>query len=143
MSISMADQATKLRYSLFFLRVSVLLVMVMWTVDKFVNPEHAARILDKFYAISGVGTQIVIAMAVAELLLLVMFFLGIKKVFSYGLVLVLHGASTLSSFSQYLTPFEGSHLLFFAAWPMLAACVALFLLRDDDTLLQIQPSRDL
>jgi hypothetical protein len=117
--------------------------MVMWTVDKFVNPEHAARIFDKFYAISGVGTQVVIAMAVAELILLGMFFLGIKKVFSYGLVLALHGASTLSSFGQYLTPFEGSHLLFFAAWPMLAACVALFLLRDDDTLLQIPPSRNL
>lgn len=29
---------------------------------------------------------------------------------------------------------EGPNLLFFAAWPMLAACLALFLLRDEDTL---------
>ena len=33
---------------------------------------------------------------------------------------------------MYLEPFD--HLLFFAAWPMLAACFALYLLRDDDTL---------
>lgn len=133
----MNDSGTKLRFSLLFMRASVLLVMLMWTVDKFVNPSHAAKILDKFYAISGVGTQIVVAMAIAELILLAMFFLGIKKTFSYGLVLALHGASTLSSFGQYFTPFEGNHLLFFAAWPMLAACVMLFLFRDEDRLLQV------
>lgn len=133
----MTDLHSKLRYSLLFLRASVLLVMLMWTVDKFVNPEHAARILDKFYAISGVGTAIVIAMAIVEMILLTMFFFGIKKTFSYGVVLVLHGASTLSSFSQYFSPFEGANLLFFAAWPMLAACLTLFLFRDEDRLLQV------
>jgi putative oxidoreductase len=111
--------------------------MVMWTVDKFVNPAHAANIFDKFYAISGLGHQIVIAIAVAEMALLLMFFLGIKKTVSYGLVLCLHGASTLSSFNQYLSPFEGAHLLFFAAWPMLAACITLFLFKDEDTLFQV------
>lgn len=137
----MQDNNPKLQYSLLMLRASVLLVMVMWTVDKFVNPEHAARILDKFYAISGVGTVVVIGMAIAEMILLVMFFFGIKKTATYGLVLALHGASTLSSFGQYFTPFEGNHLLFFAAWPMFAACITLFLLREEDTLLQPQPAR--
>lgn len=42
-------------------------------------------------------------------------------------VLLLHGISTLSSYRQYLDPFN--NLLFFAAWPMLAACFALYLLR--------------
>ncbi len=46
----------------------------------------------------------------------------------------MHAVSTLSSFRQYLAPFKGPNLLFFAAWPMLAACIALFLLRDLDTL---------
>jgi len=45
----------------------------------------------------------------------------------------MHTVSTLSSYAQYLDPFN--NLLFFAAWPMLAACVALFLLRGHDTLL--------
>lgn len=35
---------------------------------------------------------------------------------------------------QYLHPFEGVNLLLFAAWPMLAACLALYALRDADTL---------
>jgi len=49
-------------------------------------------------------------------------------------VLLLHGVSTLSSFHQYRFPFENkTNLLFFAAWPMLAACFTLYYLRDLDT----------
>lgn len=47
-------------------------------------------------------------------------------------MLLLHAVSTFSSFPQYLDPFK--NLLFFAAWPMLAACIALYLLRDLDTM---------
>ena len=47
----------------------------------------------------------------------------------------MHAGSTFSSWQQYLDPFN--HLLFFTAWPMLAACVALYVLRDQDTLLSI------
>jgi hypothetical protein len=34
---------------------------------------------------------------------------------------------------QYLNPWEPNNLLFFAAWPMLAACFSLYLLRELDT----------
>jgi hypothetical protein len=137
MKLSMT-RANKFLYSLFFLRASVFLVMIMWTVDKFVNPSHAAKIFENFYAISGLGEAAIFAIAAAEIILLLLFLCGIQKKYSYGLVLTLHGASTLSSFGQYLTPFEGGHLLFFAAWPMLAACLMLFLFRDEDTLLQVK-----
>ncbi len=55
--------------------------------------------------------------------------LGIAKRWTYGLVLVMHAISTLASFRMYL---GFDNLLFFAAWPMLAACFALYLLRDHD-----------
>lgn len=42
------------------------------------------------------------------------------------------------SYRQHLAPF--GHLLFFAAWPMLAACFALYALRDLDTLWVFQRS---
>ena len=58
--------------------------------------------------------------------------IGAWKSVTYGAVLLLHAVSTLSSYQQYLHPFEGANLLFFAAWPMLAARAALFLLRDVD-----------
>ena len=70
----------------------------------------------------------------ALLALLTAFVAGFARRWSYGLVLLLHAVSTLSSWRQYLHPFEGASILFFAAWPMLAACLALYALRDSDTL---------
>lgn len=129
------------RWSLLGLRVTVFLVMVVWTIDKVVRPEHAARVFEGFYGLAGIGAGLMTGIAALEALLLVGFVLGIARTWTYGAVLVLHAVSTLSSFRQYLAPFEGANLLFFAAWPMLAACVALFLLREHDTLLAVKAHR--
>jgi len=117
--------------ALLALRAGVFLVMLMWTLDKFVNVSHAARVFEGFYDIAGLGQGVMAAIGIAELLLILAFVAGYQKRISYGGVLLLHGISTLSSYRQYLDPFN--NLLFFAAWPMLAACFALYLLRDLDT----------
>jgi len=119
---------------LLLLRISVFVVMLTWTIDKFVRPEHAISIFEHFYFIKGVGAAVVYGLAIAELLLLVAFLAGFARRFTYGLVLLLHGATTFASYAQYLHPFEKGNILFFAAWPMLAACFALYYLRDLDTL---------
>ncbi|HAT1844397.1 hypothetical protein [Legionella pneumophila] len=125
----------RLPFSLLLLRLSVFLVMFMWTIDKLIRPEHAATVYENFYFISGLGGVLMYGIATIELIIIVVgFLLGIQKRLTYGLVLLLHGISTLSSFKQYLAPFTGPNLLFFAAWPMLAACFALYYLRDSDTL---------
>ena len=131
----MTEHEKKLQLSLLFLRVTVFLVMFMWTIDKFVNPGHAAKVYESFYYIAGLESVVMYAIGAAEMVLLLLFLAGYKKTLTYGAVLILHAVSTLSSFNQYLAPFEGPNLLFFAAWPMLAACLTLFLLRDQDRML--------
>ena len=116
------------------LRLGIFILFAAWTVDKFVRPEHAAQIAEKFYLMKGWGHGAVFAIAAAESALLLAFVLGLGKRLTYGAVLVPHGISTLSAFRQYAAPFQGPNLLFFAAWPALAACLALYLLRDLDTL---------
>lgn len=128
------DTTRRLRASLLILRLSVALVMLIWTIDKFVQPQHGAGVLAHFYGIAGLGNAPIYVIAVAELILIALFALGLFKTWTYGLVLILHAASTLVAYHQYFHAFEGVNLLFFAAWPMLGACVALFLLRDEDTL---------
>ena len=122
----------KLQWSLLFLRLTVFLVMFMWTIDKFINPEHAGKVYEKFYHIAGLEPVAMYAIGAIEIILLLTFLVGYKKKYTYGVVLILHAVSTFSSFKQYLAPFEGPNLLFFAALPMLAACFTLFLLRDHD-----------
>ena len=126
----MTAQNNKLQLSLLLLRLSVFLVMFMQTIDKFINPEHAAKVFASFYNISGLEVVVKFAIGVIELIILLLFLVGYKKKYTYGALLALHAVSTLFSFKQYLEPFDGPNLLFFAAWPMLAACFLLFLLRD-------------
>ncbi|WP_218353595.1 hypothetical protein [Alteromonas lipotrueiana] len=122
---------SRLSWSLLALRLTVFLVLLVWTLDKFVNPAHGIRIFESFYAIKGVGEMAIYALGSLQIVLILAFVAGVAKRWTYGLVFILHGASTLSSFPQYLDAFN--NLLFFAAWPMWGACFALYLLRDADT----------
>ena len=128
----MSSPTRNLQISLLALRVSVALVLLVWAVDKLVRPEHSSDVFAGFYGVAGVGDGIVIALGVAQLLLVLAFLAGIARTWTYGAVLLMHAATTLVSWRQYLAPYEGPNILFFAAWPMLAACLALFLLRDQD-----------
>ncbi len=130
----MAD-TKNLKLSLLLLRYGVFIVFAMWTLDKFVNPEHAAVVFKVFYKIDGLSAVAAYAVGGLQAALVIAFALGIAKKWSYGAILLLHAVSTFSSYARYLDPW--SNLLFFAAWPMLAATAALFLLRDEDTLFTI------
>jgi len=129
------EKKSELKSVLLFMRITVFAVMLVWTLDKFIRPEHAASVYENFYFIGGLGFWVIYVIGAVELIVIVGFLLGSMKRFTYGMVLILHAISTLSSFEQYLNPYEGPNILFFAAWPMLAACVALYVLRDEDTLL--------
>lgn len=82
--------------------------------------------------------RFLVVLGAVELVIIVGFLVGWKKRLTYGGVLVLHAISTLSSYQTCLSPFEGPNILFFAAWPMRAACIALYLLRERDTLLSMR-----
>lgn len=90
--------------ALLLLRLSVFLVMFMWTLDKFLKPGHSAQVYTHFYGISGLGNGVFYTIGAAELLLLLAFLVGYQKQFTYGAVLVLHAISTLAAFRQYLAP---------------------------------------
>lgn len=127
----------RLSLSLLFLRLGVFVVMIMWTIDKFVNPEHAAAVFAKFYLIDGLSHFAAYGVGAIQLALVVGFVVGAYKRWTYGALLVLHAISTFSSWQMYLDPWGPRNLLFFAAWPMLAAIGALYLLRDEDKLLSV------
>lgn len=117
--------------ALLLLRLGVFIVILMWTLDKFVNPAHSAGVFENFYGLSGWGPTVFMIIGALELVLLIGFVIGFQKRITYGLVFLIHAVSTISTWKQYLDPFN--NLLFFAAIPMLAACWALYSLRDMDT----------
>ncbi|MDL0432788.1 hypothetical protein QPM17_16720 [Marinobacter sp. TBZ242] len=122
----------QLPLALLLLRLGIFVVFLFWTLDKLVQPEHAAKVFGAFYGLGGLGETVFYIMGITQLALILLFVAGLLKTWTYGAILIFHGVSTLSAFAKYLQPFD--NLMFFAAWPMLAACAALFLLRDYDTL---------
>lgn len=114
-------------------RISIFIAMIIWVIDKFAQPDHTAAVFETFYGISGIGTSVSYLLGAAQLAIMIGFILGFQKTITYGLVLLMHTASTLVSFPKYIAPFESANILFYASWPMLAACFALYYLRDLDT----------
>lgn len=131
-------ELTRVSVSLFLLRVGAFIGLLMWTLDKFINPGHAAAVFSKFYFIDGLSSGLAYLIGTLQLVIIVAFLLGVKKRLSYGLVLAMHLVSTIASYERYLDPWTSPHLLFFAAWPMLASIVALYLMREKDTLLTVR-----
>ena len=41
---------------LLLLRLGVFIVMFIWTLDKFLKPEHASQVFAAFYGLSALGT---------------------------------------------------------------------------------------
>lgn len=121
------------------MRLSVFVVLLVWTLDKLFNPAHGSRVIDSFFGIAGVGEPLVVMLGGLEMVLILIFVTGSFKRLSYGAVLVIHGISTLVTLPvMFEDPF--GNLLFFAALPMLASCFALYRLRDEDTLMTLGSS---
>ncbi len=131
----------RLAPALLALRLGVGLVFFMWTLDKFVNPDHAIRVFQHFYMIPFLTENGSYVVGAVQALLVGSFIAGFLRTWSYGLVFLLHAGSTLTPMANYFSPWEGANLLFFAAWPMLAAAFTLWWLRDYDVLLNLDARR--
>jgi hypothetical protein len=123
---------------LLLLRLGVFLVMAVWVLDKFVNPGHAAQVFEHFYFIKGLSAGAAYVLGVLQGIVVLGFVIGFRKRITYALVLLMHLMSTLSSWAVYLDPWAIPNILFWAAWPMLAAAFALYYLRDHDSLLTVE-----
>ncbi len=96
--------AATLRYSLAGLRGTVFLVMLMWTIDKFLNPDHTAAVFGAFYGLQGLGSAVLYTVGTLQALLIIAFLLGIAKRWSTLAVLLMHTASTLTPMARYFDP---------------------------------------
>ena len=135
------NASRNLAISLMLLRLGIGVVFLMWTIDKFINPGHAASVFERFYMIKGLTSTLAYAVGAVQLCLVGAFLVGACRWLTYPIVMVLHAISTFSSYAKYVDPWTYPNLLFFAAIPMLSACTALWLLRDHDTMLSVDAWR--
>ncbi|MBL1432129.1 MAG: hypothetical protein COC09_08640 [Gammaproteobacteria bacterium] len=140
MSLLAKDANLPLRPALLLLRLSLGGFLLLWGIDKLLAPFASVVIFKRFYGLSISSTLAIIA-GVFELALALAIIVGLYKIFSYGLGLLLPGTSVVVTHKQWLLPFDEKHL-FIAALPILGAFIVLFLLRDADNLWSLDAWRE-
>ena len=138
---SVSVSKSKLQVSLLLLRLGIFIVFAMWTIDKFLNPEHAASVFERYYQITGLSTTLAYGVGAVQAILILAFVTGTFKTISYSIITLLHMVSTLSTYKQLMDPWSKPNLLFYTSITMLCACVALWLLREHDNLLSVDAMR--
>jgi hypothetical protein len=128
----------RLELSLFILRLGVFIVMIAWALDKVFSPDYTARIFEEFFFISGLGSTEMMIIGSVEIIILLAFMAGLWKRFTYGFVMLIHAVSTLAGWEKYTTDIGATYSqLYYAAWPMLAAIITLYVLRDLDVIFTV------
>ncbi len=123
---------------LLILRLTLALFFAQWSIEKFIHPEAAASIFAHFYGLQ-ISTLISYVFGAVELALTIGLLLGVARMIASGGLIVIHGLSVIVSWYQLLHPWAAvPNHLFIASVPILGALIALFLLRDRDTLLVVK-----
>lgn len=128
----MSDEM-KVKVSLFAMRLGVFIVFMAWTIDKIVNYSHNSGMIQHYYGIA-IAQPLLLAIGIGELIILLLFFMGKFKKYTYGFILIAHTVTTIISGHRLFPPYEIHQLLYFGSLPMLGACIGLFLMKEKDTL---------
>lgn len=127
----------KLQFSLLAMRLTIAFFLMQWVLDKFLDPDHTARIFDFFYKIP-IDVSVSPIIGVVQFVIVSAFLVGFMKRVSFGLVALMHTVTTISTWRSIIMPFaEGNNQLFTTGVPVLAACWALYVLRDRDVLFSV------
>ena len=131
--LAMNETKDRLPLALLVLRLGIFLVLILWTLDKFINPTEAISIYSGYYGVhlSSVGVYVLGAL---ELLVVLAFLVGMQKRLSRAVVMAMVSTTVLFPGRLYFHPYVDHILLFFAFWTMLAGCFALYSLREYDVI---------
>lgn len=126
------------RTSLFLLRVSLGLLMVIWGVDKLVNPEHGARVAEAFYFGLFGWRSLLPVLGVAQTALGVVVVLGLWRRWAYPALAAITGFTLLGVWKSVIDPWgwylEGANALFYPSLIIFAGVLVLIAFRDEDGL---------
>jgi putative oxidoreductase len=124
--------------SILFLRVSIALLVLIWGLDKLVDPEHSLRVSDTFYKglLSFPSLMPILGAAQVGVALLAM--AGLFRPIVDPVILLINLGSLLGVWRSIVDPWgwvlEGTNALFFPSLIVLAGCMVLIAFRDEETL---------
>jgi len=125
-------------FSLLALRITIALLVLLWGIDKLVDPGHALRVSDNFYRglLSHGALMPVLGTLQVSLALLAM--VGLFRRIVDPLILLVNLGSMIGVWRSLVDPWgwflEGTNVLFFPSVIVVAGCLVLIAFRDEETL---------
>lgn len=124
--------------ALFFLRASIALLVLIWGLDKLVDPGHAIAVSDRFYFGLLSHPALLPIVGAAQVGVAILGLVGLFRRWVDPVILLINLGSFLSVWQSIVDPwgwvFEGTNALFFPSLIVLAGCILLLAFRDYETL---------
>jgi hypothetical protein len=114
------EKPSSLELSLLIMATAVFLLV--WAIGKIVNQGHAQNVFKTFY-FSTPSPEILTALGVVQTLIVVAFAAGFARFWTYGAVLLMHLASTASTYARLINPWGPELSCYFGRpFPCLPLC---------------------
>jgi len=134
-------------FSLLALRVSIALLVLLWGIDKLVDPQHAIQVSDAFYhgLLSHPGLMVVLGVGQIAVALLAL--AGLFRRWVDPVILVINVGSMVGVWRSIVDPWgwvlEGTNVLFFPSLIVTAGCLVMIAFQDQETMvLDRRPGSD-
>lgn len=122
--------------ALLLLRVSLGWLMVVWGVDKLMNPDHGQAVAESFYLGVGSGAGFLTLAGVAQVALGVSLVLGWLRRWCWPALLLVTGVTLLAVWKSILDPWgfvlAGGNLVFYSSAVIFAGALVGWAHVDDD-----------
>ena len=122
----------KLSIALLIIRLSIAAFFGIWASLKFYRPEWFENVFKNFYGLEFITRDMSTYVGILQMLLVLVFVLGLWRTFSYGALMLMQGAGVIGSLPNLMNWTQYPNNLMWAAVPALGAAIALFILRHND-----------
>lgn len=123
-------------FSLFALRASIALLVLVWGLDKIVNPAHAVGVSDTFYFGLLSWPSIIPALGAAQVVVALLALVGLFRKVVDPIILLINLGSLLGVWRSIVDPWgwylEGTNALFFPSLIVVAGWLVVMAFRDDE-----------
>jgi len=121
------------RRTLLLLRISLGLLMLVWGIDKIVNPSHGMKVAERFYFGLPLSAAVMPALGVAQIALGLLVMLRVRERITLAALVVLNGVTLIGVWRSLIDPWgwylTGTNALFFPSLIIFAGAFVLWAFR--------------
>ncbi len=125
-------------YALLLLRISIGILMIIWSLDKLLNPEHSQFVMETHYINVVVSMTLFMVFGLVQIIFGTLVVFGYLRSVAYPLLILGTAVTLVAVFRSVIDPwgwyFQESNVLFYPSLIIFAGAIVLYAFRSQDTL---------